>query len=382
MAIFDPTIDISDTIRATWAEVDLGVLQGNFGAIRQSMGSEAGIMLVAKANAYGHGLVDVCKALGGMADCIGVAMLEEGILLRRNGIEAPIVVLGGVWGDQIPHFINHGLALSASSVDRLTQIDSIAKEMGRRAMVHLKIDTGMERVGIHYFNAHKLQEAALKCTNVDVLGIYSHFANADAEDLAHAKLQLERFLNVLAFYEKRSLQRPKAHIANSAAMLRLPESRLDMVRPGLLLYGIYPSQHVPREIDVRPALAWKSRVVYFKVVPPNHPVSYGSTWQCDRPVRMVTVPVGYGDGYLRNMSNKAKVIINGTKYDQVGTICMDQMMANIEMGSAYNGDEVILLGQAGGERIMVEDLAAWAGTVPYEVLTAINSRVPRVYVGA
>jgi alanine racemase len=224
-----------------------------------------------------------------------------------------------------------------------------------------------------------LQESALKCASVDVLGVYSHFANADAEDLSHARLQLERFLEVLAFYEKRSLPRPTAHMANSAAMLRLPDSHLDMVRPGLLLYGVYPSPFVPKEIVVSPAMMWKSRVVYFKVVPPRHPVSYGSTWESDHPVRMVTVPVGYGDGYSRSMSNKSSVIIGGRRYTQVGTICMDQMMVNIERDSAYNGDEVVLLGQSGSELVTAEDMAAWAGTVPHEVLTSINARVPRVY---
>ncbi|MDR1840706.1 MAG: alanine racemase [Holophagales bacterium] len=384
MTIFAPTIDTNDSIRATWAEVDLAALRRNVRLIRGSVNGvpgakPVGVMLVVKANAYGHGLVEVTRALADITDCVGVAVLEEGILLRREGINAPILVLGGVWGDQIPLFIKHDLILTASSVDRLSQIDEAARAMGRRAKAHLKIDTGMERVGVHYFNAHKLQEAALKCANVDILGIYSHFANADSEDLTHAKLQLERFQEVLAFYENRSIQRPTAHIANSAAMLRLPESLLDMVRPGLLLYGVYPSKHVPESIDVAPAMAWKSRVVYFKVVPPDHPVSYGSTWKSDHPVRMVTIPVGYGDGYLRRMSNSSQVIINNRKYQQVGTICMDQMMINIEWDSAYNGDEVILLGASADQRITVEDMAIWANTAPYEILTSINGRVPRVY---
>jgi alanine racemase len=381
MAIFDPTIDSSDTIRATWAEVDLGALRRNFRLIQEKVGGagSAGMMLVVKANAYGHGLVEVTMALQDLADCIGVAVLEEGILLRREGVQKPIVVMGGVWGDQIPYFIKHDLILTASSMDRLSQIDDAARAMGRRAKVHLKIDTGMERVGVHYFNAHKLQEAALKLNNVDVQGIYSHFANADAEDLTHAKLQLERFLEVMAFYEKNSIQRPTAHMANSAAILRLPESHFDLVRPGLLLYGVYPSPFVPRNIDVSPAMTWKSRVVYFKVVPPGHPVSYGSTWESGHPVRVVTIPVGYGDGYFRSMSNSAPVIINNRKYPQVGAICMDQLMVNIEWDSAYTGDEVILLGSSESERITVEDMATWANTVPYEVFTAINARVPRIY---
>ena len=170
------------------------------------------------------------------------------------------------------------------------------------------------------------------------------------------------------------------HFANSAAVLQLPESYFDLVRPGITLYGVYPTRQVPRTIQVKPALTWKSRVVYFKVVKPGHPVSYGSTWQSDHEVRVVTIPVGYGDGFFRSMSNRARVIIRNKMYPQIGTICMDQMMVNIEWDSAYNGDEAILLGEMGGQRITVEDLAEWAGTIPYEILTNINTRVPRVYI--
>jgi alanine racemase len=192
-------------------------------------------------------------------------------------------------------------------------------------------------------------------------------------------LQLERFNEVLRFYEQHSLPMPVRHMANSGAILQLPNSYFDMVRPGILFYGVYPSLETPRRIEVRPALAWKSRVVYFKVVEPGHPVSYGSTWQTDHPVRIITIPVGYGDGYFRRMSNKAQVLLHGKKYPQVGTICMDQMMVNIEADSAFNGDDVILLGEADGQSITAEDLAKWAGTIPYEILTNINTRVPRVH---
>jgi alanine racemase len=173
---------------------------------------------------------------------------------------------------------------------------------------------------------------------------------------------------------------PARHIANSGAILQLRESHLDLVRPGILLYGVYPSAEVRRTIAVRPAMAWKSRVVYFKVVTPGHPVSYGSTWQTDHPVRVVTVPVGYGDGYFRALSNVARVIIRGKTYPVVGRVCMDQIMVNIEWDTAYNGDPVLLLGADGEEAITCEQLADWAGTIPYEILTNINTRVPRVYV--
>ena len=369
----------SGDVRSTWAEISLGRLERNLSAIRQSVGN-AKVMLVVKANAYGHGLVEVSKALSDKCDYIGVAVLEEGILLRNHGITAPILALGGVWGDQIRHYLQYGITLTASSVERLEQIDTVAGNMKTRAKVHLKIDTGMERIGIHYYNAQKLQYAALKCRNVETEGIYSHFADADARDAGRARIQLERFNEVTRFYERHSIPVPLRHIANSAAVLQLPESYMDMVRPGIMLYGVYPSAEVPRAINVQPALEWKSRVVYFKVVGPGHPVSYGGKWQSDHETRVVTLPVGYGDGYFRRMSGRAEVIIHGEKYRQVGTICMDQMMVNLEQGSAWNGDEAVLLGESEGKCITAEDIAEWAETIPYEILTNISMRVPRVYI--
>jgi alanine racemase len=338
-------------------------------------------MAVLKANAYGHGLEAVARCLAPQADAFGVALVEEGIALRRLGITKPILVMGGTWTRQIPLFLEHDLAITVPSIARLSDLEAAAAAAGTVARAHLKIDTGMERIGVRYYNAQSLLEAAARSRHVRVEGIYSHFANADAEDLSHARLQLERFHEVLRFYERRSLPVPVRHVANSAALLRMPEALLDMVRPGILLYGVYPCAHGTSAIEVKPALSWRTRVVYFKVVEPGSPVSYGSTWQSDHRVRLVTVPVGYGDGYFRSMSNKARVILRGRTYPQVGTICMDQMMVNVEWGSAYNGDEVILIGESDGQRVSVEDLAGWAGTIPYEVLTAINDRVPRIYPG-
>lgn len=364
-----------DAVRPTHVEVDLGQLAQNLAAIRRHVGG-ARVMTILKANAYGHGLVPVARHMVKCgADYLGVAFLEEGILLRREGITTPILVLGGIAGEQIPLFLKHDLTITAPSVEKLRLIDEAAAAQGVKARVHLKIDTGMERIGIHYYSAGQLLEASLQCRHVEVEGIYSHFANADAADLSHARLQLERFFDVLTFYEKRSLPVPLRHIANSAGILQLPESHLDLVRPGILLYGVYPSAECARTIAVKPALTWKSRVAYFKVVQPGHPVSYGSTWQSDHPVRVVTVPVGYGDGYFRALSNKAQVIIRGRRHPTVGRVCMDALMVNLEQGTAYNGDEVILLG---GD-ITAAEMAAWAGTIPYEVLTNINTRVPRIY---
>lgn len=365
-------------LRPTYALVSLGRLRANLAAVKAHV-APARVMAVLKANAYGHGLEAVARALAPRADAFGVAIVEEGIALRRLGIENPILVMGGTWTRQIPLFLEHGLTLTVPSLARLRDVEEAAAAQGTRARVHLKIDTGMERIGVHHYNAEGLLDEAARSRHVEVEGVYTHLANADAPDLSHARLQLERFHEVLRFYERRSLPPPLRHVANSAAILRMPESHLDLVRPGILLYGVYPHEGAPHVVEVEPALSWRSRVVYFKVVEAGSPVSYGSTWKSDHRVRVVTVPVGYGDGYFRSMSNRARVLLRGRREPQVGLICMDQMMVNIEWGEAWNGDEVVLIGEQDGERVTVEELAGWAGTVPYEILTAINERVPRLY---
>jgi alanine racemase len=293
-----------------------------------------------------------------------------------------VLVLGGIVGAQIPRFLEHDLTLTASSVDKLLAIEECAAARRVKARVHLKIDTGMERIGTHWYNADRLLEASLRTKHVEVKGIFTHFANADAPDVTHARLQLERFHENLRFYERRSLPVPVRHAANSGAILQMPESHLDVVRPGILFFGASPALDVPLTLPVKQAMRWVTQVVFFKVVKAGNPVSYGSAWAPEADTRVVTLPVGYGDGYMRAMSGQAEVIVHGQRVPVVGRICMDQIMADIGKGSAYNGDEVVLLGesvQGDGLAIRVEDLAAWANTIPHEVLTSINLRVPRVY---
>jgi alanine racemase len=373
MSDHEPVDPHEARLRPTYATVSLGRLRANLAAVRAHVG-KAQVMAVLKANAYGHGLEAVARCLEPQADALGVALVEEGIALRRLGITKPILVMGGTWTRQIPLFLEHDLAITVPSIARLRDVEDAASAAGKVARAHLKIDTGMERIGVRWYNAQSLLEESVRTAHVRIEGVYSHFANADAEDLSHARLQMERFAEVLRFYERRSLSVPTRHFANSAAILRMPESHLDMVRPGILLYGVYPYHGAPRT-----ALSWRTRVVYFKIVEPGSPVSYGSTWKSDHRVRVVTVPVGYGDGYFRSMSNRAHVLLRGRREPQVGAICMDQMMVNIEWGEGWNGDEVVLIGEQGDARVTVEDLAEWAGTIPYEILTAINGRVPRIY---
>jgi alanine racemase len=243
--------------------------------------------------------------------------------------------------------------------------------------VHLKIDTGMERLGVHEYEAEAFIEKSLSCSHLTVEGIFTHFANSEAEDLTHARLQLERFQQVLRIYDRRSLPRPPIrHAANSGAVLQLPDSYFDMVRPGVMFYGVYPGREVRRTVEVKPALTWHSRVACSKITRPGRPVSYGSLWQSDVRTRIVTVPCGYADGYFRRMTNKAQVLVNGRRYAQVGRICMDQFMVNVGDDEARIGDEVVLLGNG----ITAEELADWTGTNEYEVMTNISARVPRVFV--
>lgn len=370
----------TDAIRPARVEVSLGAIAQNYDAIRAHVGA-ASVMPVVKANAYGHGIVEVARHLMNHgAPCLGVALLEEAIELRQAGITLPILVFGGVATRQIPQFIAHGLMMAASSIDKLRQIDEAAAAVSTKARVHLKIDTGMERIGVHWYSAEKLLEASLTFANVEVAGIYSHFANSDDADLTLAREQLARFLEVLEFYPKRGLPPPLRHIANSGGILQLPESHLDLVRPGIMLYGVYPSKEVRQTVALQPALNWKSQVVFFKVVQPGRPISYGGTWRSDHQVRVVTVPVGYGDGYFRGLSNRGAVLIRGQRHPIVGRVCMDQFMVNLEWGTAYNGDAVTIIGSDGNETISVQEVADAAGTIAYEVLTNINARVPRVYV--
>lgn len=378
--LHEPTIDLEAGLRPTHTCVDLDAIADNLQAIRRRVGAEVQVMPVLKANAYGHGLVPVARLMERLgANSLGLAYLEEGIRLRRAGVTLDILVMGGVLGRQIPLFLEHELIITASSVDKLMAIEQCAEAMGRTARVHLKIDTGMERLGVHWYSAEKLLQASLGLRHARVEGIFTHFANADAADLGHARLQIERFEQVLDFYAQHSLPMPLRHAANSGGVLQLPESWYDLVRPGILLFGVYPSPEVQRTVTVRPALEWLSRVVYFKVVEAGSPVSYGSTWAPSQRTRLVTVPVGYGDGYFRAMSGQAEVLLRGRRFPVVGRICMDQVMVDIGWESAWNGDEVVLIGRRDDLEIRVEELARWAGTIPYEVLTNINTRVPRVY---
>ncbi|GAB4539365.1 MAG: alanine racemase [Anaerolineales bacterium] len=373
-------------MRPTYLEVNLSQLKQNLLNIRAHV-APAKVLVVLKANAYGHGIDGVAPFIAPFADYIGVAIPEEGVHLRKLGITQPILVMGGTLPEQIPVFLQYDLTLAAASIGLLESAEQAALAARKTLKAHLKMDTGMERIGAREYEASALIEAALRCKALDVEGIFTHFANSEEMALRGVKqtypktsaaLQLERFEEILSIYEKLSAPLPRIrHAANSGATLLLPESYYDMVRPGILFYGIYPARSIERTIEVKTAARWKSKVTFSKVTEAGRGVSYGSLWRPEESAaRVLTIPCGYADGYFRVMSNQPRVVIHGKQYPQVGRICMDQFMVDAGADNIPVGAEVTLL----GDGIAPEELADWAGTNEYEVMTNISARVPRVFI--
>jgi len=369
-------------MRLTRAEIDLKNLRDNFDGIRKRVGSGVKVMGVVKANGYGHGMVRVAQALSEFGvDYLGVGFLEEGIELRRQGIWMPILVLGGVLGSQIQDFLYQDLEITVSSLEIARQISSVAERSGKKAKVHLKIDTGMERIGVRSEHAPQFVQEVSSLKSLDVVGIYSHLATSGDRDKSFAHTQLSRFDEVLRNISRLGINIPLQHIANSGAILDLPNSYYTMVRPGIMLYGMYPTLETTRSVPLSAVFSLRSTVVFIKEVSANTSISYGRTYFTSSRTRIATVPLGYGDGYSRRLSNQTHVLIHGKGCPVVGTICMDQLMVDIgEDAEVHVGDEVTLIGQDGSEAISAWDLAEKIGTVPYEVFTGVTERVPRVYI--
>lgn len=362
-------------MRPTYLEIDLSQLKRNIDAICAQV-APAKVMTMLKANAYGHGLEGVAQFIEPYADYLGVATVEEGVQLRDIGVKKPILVAGATMPEQVPLFAEYDLSLTGSSTMLLDLAEDVSRTTGRRIKVHLKFDTGMERLGIHDYEAEPFIARLVSYQHLELEGVYTHLANSELVDRSYSLMQLERFQQVLALFPKYSLPVPPLrHVCNSGGILHLPEAYFDMVRAGILFYGVYPGKEVDRRVEVKPALTWRSRVAYAKRTRPGRPLGYGSLWETDVETGIITIPCGYADGYFRRMTNRAQVIINQKRYPQVGRICMDQFMVNVGDDEVNVGDEVILL----GEGIQAEELAEWMGTNEYEVLTNISARVPRVY---
>jgi len=366
--------------RPTHALIDLGALRRNYRALK-ALSGEQPIMAVVKANAYGHGLEDCVKALVDEGvSYFGVGFLEEGIAIRRAGIKTPILVLGGAVGYQAAHFLEFDLDLTVSSIALARSVAEQVKRNGKKARVHLKIDTGMGRIGVNWQNALPFIEEALSIPELEVRGLYSHFAAADDEDLSFTYKQLQRFNEVLEKLNERGHNIPDIHIANSGALFQHKESLFNMTRLGISLYGCQPSEETNIPIDLEPVMSLVSEVVFVKRVPEGTPVSYGCTWTAPKETTIATIPIGYGDGYPRALSNKGEVLIRGNRLPVIGRVCMDQIMVDCGDHHVEVGDPVALIGAQGKERISAEEMARWLNTISYEVTTTINMRVPRVFV--
>lgn len=337
------------------------------------------IIVMVKGNAYGHGLVGVARHLQFKVDYFGVAFIEEAIKLRRHNIQAPIIVFNPYLKQQVAEYLRWDVDCTVASVLAVEELEHCLAGSRKPMRIHLKIDTGMRRIGIRHSNAHQLFEAAQRAHHCQVASVFSHLATADDADLSYTKLQLERFREALSWFAEHDQEQPPAHLANSAAIMRMPETHLDMVRPGLMVYGYHPSAHSRKLAELRPALIWKSRVTYFKVIEKGNGVGYGLSYVAPEDIRAVTIPIGYADGFRRGLSNKGEVLIRGRRYPVIGRVCMDQTVISVGQGEAYRGDEVVIIGSQGQESIDADEIAAKLDTVSYEILTGIMQRVPRVY---
>ena len=367
-------------MQITRAEINLTALHHNYDAIRRQIGPQTKLMAVVKTNAYGHGMIEVSKALSSYGvEYLAVGSSEEGIILRQQNITVPILVLGGVLKQQISALLSHDLVFTVSSYDLAEAIDGAAAASGvAKAKVHLKVDTGMGRYGALVPAAPEFVERVSRLRHLDVAGIFSHFATADQKDKTFSREQIQTFRRVLDEVRERRIEIPNVHFANTSAVLDLPETYFTMVRPGIGLYGVYPSQETSRSISLEPVLSLRSRVVSLKEVPPGTTVSYGRRYRTASRTRIAVIPVGYADGFGRRLSGHADVLLKGRRYPVVGSICMDNLMVDLGMETPVElGDDVTFIGKDGEESISVWDLALALGEIPYEILTGIAARVPR-----
>jgi len=377
-------IDLSN-IRPTWAEINLDNLRHNIMEIRRITSSTSNICAIVKADAYGHGAVEVAKeALACGATYLGVAFLDEALELRKHGITAPILILGFTPENQFDKIIEHDITQTIYNTDSAKALSECAVKLNKKAKVHLKIDTGMSRIGFCpeiCFTPEFKEPFSLP--GLEIEGIFTHFARADEKDRSCTNEQFRLFIKVISSIEEDGYSIPIKHAANSAGIMEYPETHLDMVRPGIILYGLYPSDEVSKQlIHLKPVMSLKTRVSNVKVLPKGKAISYGGTFVAQRESIIATLPVGYADGYSRLLSSKAHVLIKGQRAPIVGRICMDQCMVDVTdvQGSVSIGDEVILIGEDGNDRISADEIAKLIGTISYEVVCGISKRVPRVYI--
>ncbi len=367
--------------RPVWVEVNLAAIEENIRTFKRIIGSQCFLMAVVKANGYGHGAVEVSrKALASGADYLGVALPEEGVELREAGITAPILVLAEPSPDQVPLVIEYDLEPALYTLDLAKKLSEESQKKNKEVLVHLKVDTGMHRAGILFNDFFRFLEEIKDLKSLRVIGLFSHLACADLPLKEINLKQIELFKKAKAIVKKFFPQTTYFHLSNTAGTIFLPEARQNMVRLGLGIYGLYPNEEAEKIVSLRPALSWKAKVALVKEVPPGSGVSYCHTFVTRRPSRLALVPLGYADGLKRALSNRGELLINGRRVLIAGRVCMDQVMVDVtEVEKVKAGDEVVIIGSQGKEKITAEELAEKIGTVNYEIVSTIGSRVERVY---
>jgi len=366
-----------------WIEVHLERILKNLEAVREKAGADQHVMAVVKANAYGHGLVPVSKALAGKVDFLGVASVREGFLLREQGVEAPILVFGRVFSAEIPTALEKNLALTVSGLDEAKSVSEAGLRGGKKAVVHVKVDTGMGRLGIPSERAFAEIVTMAGLAGIQMEGLYTHCPAAEKFPDFFTEKQLTNFAKLVQDLGARGITFTWRHAANSAGALRFKSPVLNLVRPGIALYGIYPDPVFHSEIQLWPALCLKSRIAFLKQIAAGDSVGYGREYMASSATQIAVIPTGYAHGYPFHLSGKGEVLYRGRRFRIAGRVSMDSLM--VDLGPALQarvGDEVTLLGSFAEEQLPAEDLARAAGTIPYEIVTRLDSAVPRFYYGS
>lgn len=364
--------------RPTWIEVNLNNLAYNFGQVRKIVAPQTKIMVCVKADAYGHGIIPVSRKLVSCGvDYLGVASIDEGITLRKAGIKKPILILGLILKEDIAPLFTYQLTPTLCTKELAAALNCYARWRSRAIKVQIKVDTGMGRIGVLYKDALAFIKEIKKLKFLELEGVFTHFPCADSKR-DFTTQQINKFKSLVAKLKQEGIKIPLVHAANSLGLLDYPESHFNMVRPGLMVYGLYPREGL--KIKLKPLLSLKTRVIYRKRLPKGYGISYGHTYTTKQETLLVTLPLGYGDGYPRSLSNLAPVLIKGRRFQVSGRICMDQMLADVGNLPVKLGDEVVLIGSQGKNKITAEELAALSGTIPYEIVCALGNRIPRLYI--
>jgi len=377
--------------RRTRAEINLKAFKHNLQNLKTALGSKTEIMAIVKADAYGHGALPCAKtAIESGVGYLGAGVIEEGIELRKNGIKDPVLILGGIFADEVADLVHHNLSTILSTSHLAEALSREGKKQGKTVNIHIKIDTGMNRLGVYPEDLLALTEKIGSLPNLKIEALSTHFSSADDEDLSITNQQIELFKKALNKLTNAGIIPSLTHLSNTSAIFRFPESHSKMVRPGLILYGALPSPILNSVVqnfcknenlkNFEPVMQWKSRIILLKSVQKGQALSYSRKYFTQKDSRIATIPIGYADGLSRRLSNNMEVLVKGKRVPQVGTICMDMSLIDVsEVPNVQIGDEVVIFGKQGEEVIQVEELAQKANTLPYEILCNVGKRVPRIY---